>query len=121
MNCAGSVMGFIMLVSVCSFPLLYPTYRENPLLLCVPVTLFIVAAVVLLRWAWLSNRRETTQLRQAQANYPSELVQWERAMDRWRELYYCSRDHGVFLPNHAQLTDVKNMRALLYAQDKRKR
>jgi hypothetical protein len=120
-TCVVWILGLMIATFVCGFIFLYPTYRDRPLLNFIPIIIFITVASVLGRWLWTSNRRETKEFRQAQEQYPLELAQWERAMARWEQLYYCSRDHGVFLPNHSQLTDVKNMQVLLYAQDKRKR
>jgi hypothetical protein len=123
LNCAGSFLGLIMLSMVCSFPVLYPTYRENPLLIFVPVIIFVASAIVLMRWVWLSNRRETQMLREGDAHYPLEIERWKRALARWDQLYYCYRDDGVFLPNHAVFVPIAQMKQYLYAKSggKRKR
>jgi hypothetical protein len=120
-NCAGSILGLMILGAVCSFPLLFTTYRENPLLIFVPVIIVILAATILIRWAWLSNRRETKSLREAQAAYPVQVEQWKRAHERWERLYYCHRDDGVFIPAQTRLIPVNQMQAFLYSSDKKKR
>ncbi|MBE2183482.1 MAG: hypothetical protein IAE89_08665 [Anaerolineae bacterium] len=123
LTCTGSILGLIMLSVVCSFPALYPTYRENPLLIFIPVVIFVVAAIVLMRWVWLSKRRETQILREGDTHYSLEMEQWKRALARWEELYYCYRDDGVFLPNHAVFVPIARMKQYLYAKsgEKRKR
>ncbi len=120
-NCAGSILGLMIVGAVCSLPLLYTTYRENPLLIFVPVVILLFAAIVLIRWAWLSSRRETRTLREAEAQYPLQVEAWKRALERWKQLYYCQRDDGVFIPAQARLIPVNEMRAFLYASDKKKR
>lgn len=121
LNCAGSFLGLIMLSMVCSFPVLYPTYRENPLLIFVPVIIFVASAIVLMRWVWLSKRREAQMLREGEAHYPLEIEQWKRALARWEQLYYCYRDDGVFLPHHAVLVPIAQMKQYLYAKSGEKR
>lgn len=123
LTCAGSILGLIILSTVCSFPVLYPTYREDPLLIFVPVTIFIASAIVLMRWVWLSKQRETQRLREGAAHYSREVEQWKRALARWKQLYYCYRDDGVFLPNHAVFVPIAQMKPYLYAKsgEKRKR
>lgn len=121
LNCAGSFLGLIMLSVVCSFPVLYPTYRENPLLIFVPVVIFVASAIILMRWVWLSNRRETQMHREGDARYPLEIERWKRALERWEQLYYCYRDDGVFLPNHAVFVPIAQMRQFLYAKSGEKR
>jgi len=123
LNCAGSVLGLIMLSAVCSFPVFYPTYRENPLLIFFPGVIFAAAAVILMRWVWLSNRRETQTLREAEARYSREIEQWKRALVQWEQLYYCYRDDGVFLHGQAVLVPTDQMKQYLYAKsgEKQKR
>lgn len=120
-NCAGSILGVIILGAVCSFPLLQTTYRENPLLIFVPVVILLFSAIVLIRWAWISSRRETRTLLEAEAQYPLQVEAWKRALERWKQLYYCQRDDGVFIPAQTRLIHVNEMRAFLYASDKKKR
>lgn len=64
-----------MLSVMCSFPVLYPTCRKNPLLIFVPVIIFVASAIILMRWGWLPNRRETQILREGEGHYPLEIEQ----------------------------------------------
>lgn len=45
-----------------------------------------------------------------------EIPRWERVMERWNQLYYCSRDDCVFIPstNQAVPVPVSQMRDYLY-------
>ena len=117
------VLGLIMLSVVCSFPVLYPTYRENPLLIFVPVVTFVASAIVLMHWVWLFNRRETQVLSESEARHPLEIERWKWALARWEQIYDCYRDYGVFLPNHAVFVSIAQMKQYLYAKsgEKRKR
>jgi hypothetical protein len=64
--------------------------------------------VVLLVGAWLSVRAYgwlRTQYTASVHNYQKRVVdnayevsRWERALEKWNNLYYCSRDDVVFLP-----------------------
>lgn len=120
-TCAGSILALIMCSAICSFPLLFWNYRENPLLIFVPVVIFLSAAILLIRWAWLSNRREIGTLREEQEQFPLQLEAWNRAIDRWRQLYYCHRDDGVFIPAQTRLIPVNEMGVFLYSSHKKKR
>jgi hypothetical protein len=120
-NCAGSILGLMIVGAMCSFPLFFTTYRENPLLIFVPVSIILFAAIILTRWAWMSSRRETKTLNEAQADYPLQVEAWKRALERWEQLYYCHRDDGVFIPAQTQLIPVNEMRAFLYSSVKKKR
>lgn len=120
-NCAGSILGLMICGAVGSFPLLFTTYRENPLLIFVPVIIILCAAAIMIRWAWLSSRRETRKLREAEAQYPLQVEAWKHALERWEQLYYCQRDDGVFIPAQTQLIPVNQMQAFLYSANKKKR
>ena len=116
------VLAFVSVVSFCTLPLLYDSvYRESRALILLPILVFVGAAVRLLWWIGRSVVREGRTVRNRQSSYPYEVEQWERAMDRWRELYYCSRDDGVFLPQRTNLVPATNMKALLFAKPKEKR
>jgi hypothetical protein len=120
-NCAVSMLGLMICGAVGSFPLLFTTYRENPLLIFVPVIIILCASAIMIRWAWLSSRRETRKLREAEAQYPLQVEAWKHALERWEQLYYCQRDDGVFIPAQTQLIPVNQMQAFLYSANKKKR
>lgn len=119
-SCVGIALVLTTLLSICSFPLLYPTYSQNALLLLIPILIFVVTAIVLIRWAWLSNQREARILRHANARYPNAVATWQMAVARWEQLYYCYRDDGVFIAKQTRLVNSKDMLALLYAPQRKK-
>ena len=66
----------------------------------------------------LEHKRECEKLR---AQYKEEhdewsaaVAEWERAMERWNRLYYCSRCDGVFIPGEGILTPVEELEEALY-------
>lgn len=121
LTCAGFVLVLISICAVVTFPFLYPTYRASPLLVLVPLALFLGSAVVMVRGIWISVKREARSDREKELSYPIELQQWERAVERWEQLYYCFRDDGVFLPSHAGLIPIAQMKQFLYAKAAGKR
>ena len=116
-------LALILAMVACSFPILVGTYRENPALVLVPILGVTIFVVLLLRWIVVSLVREVHKIRNDRAGYPAEVETWEHAFERWKELYYCLRDDGVFLPDHAALVSSAQMKQYLYAKsgEKRKR
>lgn len=106
--------------AVLSFPLLYSTYRASPLLILVPVILFVAIGALMLRWIWVSVRREARIVHEREAAYPLEVQQWEDAVKRWEQLYYCYRDDGVFLQGQSVLVPAAQMNPYLYAKSREK-
>ncbi|MBK9750061.1 MAG: hypothetical protein IPO91_25260 [Chloroflexi bacterium] len=109
-------LALILAIVACSFPILVGTYRENPALVLIPIFGVTVFVVLLLRWIVVSLVREVRKIRNDRAGYPAEVETWERALERWKELYYCSRDDGVFLPSHSVLVPSVQMKQYLYAK-----
>jgi hypothetical protein len=56
---------------------------------------------------FVTSRRE----KQAMAVLMSR---WKRAIARWNQLYYCSRDDGVFIPGQSHFVPVDQMTDFLY-------
>lgn len=108
-------LALILAIVACSFPILVGTYRENPALVLLPILGVTVFVVLLLRWIFVSLMREVRKTRDGRAGYPAEVETWERAYARWKELYYCSRDDGVFLLNQTVLVPSAQMKPYLYA------
>jgi hypothetical protein len=116
------VLVVIGVVSFCSLPLLYESvYRDSNWLILVPILIFAGAVIRLLWWIGSNVVREVSTIRHNRLNYPSEVERWERAMERWRELYYCYRDDGVFIPAQTRFIPVEQLRAFLYVPEKKKR
>ncbi len=55
-------------------------------------------------------------VRNRQAAAARMMPQWEKAMNRWEEMYYCVRCDGVFTPSLGGLVPSKQMRSLLYLE-----
>jgi len=58
---------------------------------------------------YLGYSRTKRQQKENQTQLPVRLAEWERAMRRWRELYYCRRDHGVFEPAEGRFVPIGEM------------
>lgn len=61
--------------------------------------------------------RKLTSKRQ---QFPVDKARWERAMDRWERLYYCARDHGVFIPSETSLMPIDEIQKFLYTSTYRR-
>jgi hypothetical protein len=59
------------------------------------------------------NQKHTERL--AQYN-EIELPRWEKAMQRWNNLYYCFRDDCVFVPGSEDFSPIAEMRDFLYRE-----
>jgi hypothetical protein len=71
---------------------------------------FLVPAAVALVWAVAAGARRRAWMRH-------ERAQWEMAIARWYDLYYCGRDDGVYLPDRSELVSVELMGTLLFAPE----
>lgn len=114
------VLMLILALIVCSFPILVGTYRENPIWVLVPILVVAVFVVLLLRWVIASLWRDVYSARVNRADFPTNYTLWERAFARWKQLYYCYRDDGVFSPNHAVFVPAGQMKQYLYATSRNK-
>ena len=74
--------------------------------------LFLVPALLALVWA-------TGLSLVGRARIHWAMPAWENAVARWYELYYCSRDDGVYLPDETEFVSVELMGTVLYAPEKR--
>jgi len=116
LTCAGFLLALIGVCAIVTYLVFFPTYRNVPLFGLLPIALFVGSAVVLLRGIWISVQREARSDREKALSYPIQLQRWERAVERWEQLYYCFRDDGVFLPHHAVLIPIVQMKQFLYAK-----
>ena len=74
--------------------------------------LFLIPALLALVWAIGLSLAGRARVHWA-------MPAWEHAVARWYELYYCSRDDGVYLPDDSEFVSVELMGTLLYAPDER--
>jgi hypothetical protein len=58
--------------------------------------------------------RQIWKVRDA-AECEREMPQWERAMARWEQLYYCPKDDVVFIPGEGEPVLADNIDELVYA------
>jgi hypothetical protein len=75
---------------------------------CIGVTLAVAAFVV-----YFIGLNEETASRKARIE-ATELPRWQKAMEKWNELFYCSRDDCVFDPQTRESSSINNMQELLY-------
>ena len=76
--------------------------------------LFVLTAIVGLGFTLLlvaDLRRRPRAMRQRVA----DRERWEKATNRWVQLYYCARDDGVFIPGETSFIPIDKMQAFLYA------
>lgn len=77
-----------------------------PLLCAAPVMLGLAGAL-LVGVPWLIGRYLNRY-------HQRRLSHWQKALDKWNRLYYCSRCAGVFLPGQNRLIPLEQMRPFLY-------
>lgn len=107
-------------VAALTFPFLVTVYRQNPVLALIPVVGIIIGSLLLLRWIVVSLIRDVGKANNQSSAYAVEIEAWQRAMSRWKALYYCSRDDGVFLPSQSVLVPLSQMKPFLYSKAKEK-
>jgi hypothetical protein len=110
----------ILVILTLLFPILMPAYRNSPILLFIVIAGIGAFLLLWVRWLIVSFWRDVHRVREMQRRYPSELARWERAVARWKSLYYCSRDDGVFLAHDSFLVPVAQMNDFLYAGSREK-
>lgn len=77
-----------------------------PMLCIAPFSLAVIGAITVLT-PWLVWRY-------VNQSYQKQMAQWQKAMDKWNKLYYCSADAGVFLEGQNRLVPLEQMRSFLY-------
>jgi predicted lipid-binding transport protein (Tim44 family) len=74
------------------------------------IGLILIGLLVAVAFWYMKQQAPKTR-----AKYQADLAQYIKAKERWDNLYYCSRDDGVFLPGPgAQLIPIGYMRDFLY-------
>jgi hypothetical protein len=79
-------------------------------MLCGGFLIILVLALMgafMLGLPWLINRY-------AKQNYQQKLDGWQRAMNKYSAMFYCSRCAGVFLPEQNRIIPLEQMQAFLY-------
>jgi len=92
----------------------------------VPIVVFggaglcgVVVVVGLLVWLGVKVKqrfdRDLANYKSKKAAYDSEdLPRWQRAMERWSQLYYCMRDETIFIPAENRAIKADDMEKYLY-------
>lgn len=92
----------------------------------VPIVVFggaglcgLLVIVGLLAWLGIKVKqrfeRDMANYKSKKAAYDNEdLPRWQRARDRWEQLYYCMRDETVFIPAENQAIRADDMEKYLY-------
>jgi flavin-dependent dehydrogenase len=88
------------------------------------IFLFIVGAAAIALGIYLITRfgkNKRAQLAEYQRKVQEEIAErqriqstWERAMERWNQLYYCARDDCVFIPGENTSAPISKMKEYLY-------
>ena len=79
----------------------------------------LLVIVGLLAWLGIKVKqrfeRDMANYKSKKAAYDNEdLPRWQRARDRWEQLYYCMRDETVFIPAENQAIRADDMEKYLY-------
>jgi len=89
------------------------------IVLAVVLTVGLLVSIGLLVWAWTFFKRKynasNAKYKANQARLDSEeMPRWQRAMERWNDLYYCARDETVFIPGENKAIPVAEMSKYLF-------
>lgn len=92
-------VGFIGLLSLLAY------IDSNLAMRCIAIGLILLIAVHIVRLYRQEGRLNVALYDE----YLNQHYRWQAAMVRWRQLYYCPRDDGVFLPSDAQFVPVAQL------------
>jgi hypothetical protein len=67
----------------------------------------LLMGVFMIGFPWLIHRY-------VDQNYQQRLSQWQRAINKYRSMYFCSRCAGVFLPGQNRIVPIEQMQSFLY-------
>lgn len=79
----------------------------------------VVLAIALLFWIGIKVKqrfdRDVANYKAKKAIYDrDDLPRWQRARERWEQLYFCLRDETVFIPSENKAVSVEDMEKYLY-------
>jgi hypothetical protein len=75
--------------------------------LCVGIGFLIIGGTIMVLIPWLGGRYVTQ-------NYQKRLAQWQRAMEKYQKLWFCSRCAGVWMEGQNRLVPVEHLQSFLY-------
>ncbi|QBD81062.1 hypothetical protein EPA93_35865 [Ktedonosporobacter rubrisoli] len=77
------------------------------------VSITLICTVAALVLSYIAFQRVVKGDNEASLRYPA----WDRAMETWRSLYYCSRDDAVFNPKSNKVLSNEQLLALRSSED----
>ena len=107
-----------LLMSISQIMEYYPYIREqwffkmNSFIVIYNIVIFTLGTLGLVNVFFKIYDNSSIQKR-INENYEEELDSWKRMMNRWKELYYCSRDDVVFIPNERKAFQALDMMDIL--------
>ncbi len=75
--------------------------------LCLAPVIIVFAGAILVLIPWLASRFVTQE-------YQKRLAQWQRAMEKYQKLWFCSRCAGVWMEGQNRLVPVEHLQSFLY-------
>jgi hypothetical protein len=96
-----------------------PTWLISAAVIGLPALCVLVVGVVLLIWLGSKVKgrfdRDMKNYRDKKAIWDrDDMPRWQRAKERWEQLYYCMRDETVFLPAENKAVKADDMVKYLY-------
>lgn len=96
-----------------------PTWLVSVIALGLPALCVLVAGIAVIVWLGIKVKqrfdRDMKSYRDKKAIYDrDELPRWQRAKERWEQLYYCMRDETVFIPAENKAIATDDMVKYLY-------
>jgi len=96
-----------------------PAWGITLLVVGLPTVCFAVVGLGLVYWL---GRKIKSRFDHDMKNYRAknviherdELPRWQRAKERWEQLYYCMRDETIFIPAENKAIRVNDMEKYLY-------
>ena len=76
-------------------------------LLCIGPIVLVIGGAMMLLIPWLAERYVKNQ-------YQQKLSSWQRAVNKYSQLFYCARDAGVFIKGQNRVVPIEQMQSFLY-------
>ena len=96
-----------------------PTWLISAAVIGLPALCVLVAGIAILVWLGIKVKqrfdRDMKNYRDKKAIWDrDEMPRWQRAKERWEQLYFCMRDETVFIPAEKKAITADDMVKYLY-------
>lgn len=112
-------LAFLAATFACASMVLLFTSTVGRVLIVAELAVFVIVVVLAVRWVISGSWRVRRKIREEREQYSTSYKCWQRAYERWQQLYYCARDDGIFLPGETRFVAVEQMKELLFSSKRK--